>query len=111
MATARREPGLSGLILQPTRRLGNRAIAGEDSIDLGHIGVADLPAERAQVFTHFGGRAEADQRGADDWVAQCPAQCELRQALAVFGRERLQLLDSGKVAWKVFRPEQRAEQV
>ena len=73
MATARRELGLSGLILEPTLRHDHCAVAGEDGIDLGHIGVADLPAERAEVFTHFGRRAEADQCRANDraaWAAR-----------------------------------------
>src|ERR1700732_1593407 len=48
MATARRELGLSGLILEPTLRHDHCAVAGEDGIDLGHIGLADLPAERAR---------------------------------------------------------------
>ena len=99
------------LIFKPARWNSHGTVPGEDGIDLGHISAADLPAERASVFTHFSRRAKTDQRRADDWVAQCPAQCELRQALAIFGRERPQLLDSGKIAWKVFRPEQTAERV
>src|SRR5436190_13426582 len=96
IATERREPGLSGLVFQPTRRHSHRAVASENGIDFGHIGVADLPAESAKVFTHFSGRTEADQCSADDRIAQCPAQGELRQALAVFGSEWPQLLDGSE---------------
>src|SRR5207237_10440442 len=62
-----------GLVLQPTRRHGHRAVAGENGIDFGHIGVADLPAERAEVFNYFSSCAEADQRLANNRIAQSPA--------------------------------------
>ena len=111
MATARCELGLSSLILEPTRRHGDRTVAGENGIDLGHMGVADLPAERTQVFPRFGRRAETDQCRADDRVAQSPAQCELRQSLAVLGLQSFQILDGGQIARELLGSEQGAEQV
>src|SRR5262252_8478089 len=90
-----------GLIFQPARRYGNHAVPGQNGVYFRDIGVADLPAEGAQVLGDLGGRAEADERRADDRVAQCPAQRELWQALAVFRGEPLQLLDRGEVAREV----------
>jgi hypothetical protein len=46
----------------------------------------------APAFFRTSAGAEADQRRADCWIAQGGAQCELRQTLAVFGDQSLQLI-------------------
>ena len=86
-------------------------MASKNGVDLRHVGVTDLPAECAQVLGNLRGRAEADQRRADNRVAQRPAQRQLRQGLAVFRREWLQFLDRGEIAQEVLRAEQGSEQV
>ena len=101
----------ASLILEPARRHGHTAVPLEDSVDLCHVVRRDGPAERAEVFRHLGRFAKADQCGADDWVAQGPAQCELSQGLVVFRREALEIIDSLEVAGKLLGAEQRAEQV
>src|SRR6516162_501083 len=99
------------LVFEPTGRHGYRTVTRQDRVDLFHVGATDFPAERAEIFSHLARRAETDQRRADNRVAQSPAQSELRQGLAVFGRKRPQLLDSGEVALEMLAAEQRAEQV
>src|SRR6266403_2610332 len=98
------------LVFEPTRRHGHCTVTRENCVDLGHVVVADLPAERAQVLGHLSGCTKTDQCGADDRVAQRPAQRKLRQALAVFYRQALQLLDRSEVARKILRAEQGSEQ-
>src|SRR6516164_6407581 len=101
----------ASLILEPARRHGHTAATLEDSVDLCHVVRRDGPAERAEVFGHLGGLAKADQCGADNRVAQGPAQRELRQGLVVFRCEALEIIDSLQIAGKMFGAEQGAEQV
>src|SRR6516162_3340539 len=102
---------LAYLIFEPPRRHGHAAVPGEDLIDLSHVGGRNGPAEGAQVFRYLGGLAKADQCGADDWVAQRPAQRKLRQRLAVFCGEALEVLDRLEVAGEMLGAEQGTEQV
>src|SRR6516165_4201718 len=97
------------LVFKPAGRLGHAAVPAEDSVDLRHVGGRNRPAESPEVFGHLGGLAKADQRGADDRVAQGPAQGELRQSLAVFLRKRPELLEGGEVAGEMVGAEQGAE--
>src|SRR5437764_10769496 len=104
-------PHLFRLIFKPARRHGNAAMPGENSVNLRHIDIGDGPAERSQVLCHLGRFAKADERRAYNRTAQGPAQRELRQSLAVFRREALEILDGCEVAGKMLGPEQSSEQV
>src|SRR5712671_397855 len=99
------------LIFKPTWRYRNAAMPGENRVNLRHIDAGDGPAESSQVFRHLGRFAKADERRAYHRIAQGPAQRELRQSLAVFCREALEIIDGTEVAGKVLGPEQSAEQV
>src|SRR6516165_375608 len=94
------------LVFKPAGRLGHAAVPGEDSVDLRHVRGRNRPAEGPEVFGHLGGLAKADQRRVNDRVAEGPAQCELRQSLAVFPRKRPELLDGSEVAGEMVGAEQ-----
>src|SRR5712691_3477819 len=99
------------LIFKPARRHRHAAMPGQDSVDLRHIGGGNGPAESSEVLCHLGRLTKANQRCADHRVAQGPAQCELRQSLAVFRREALEVLDGAQVAGKMLGTKQCPEQV
>src|SRR3954454_19861031 len=98
-------------IFQPPRRISNALVPSENPVDLSHIHVRDRPAQRTEILRHLIRSMESDQGGRHDWIAQGPAQRELRQGLVVFRGEALQLVDRGKIARELRGSEQRAEQV
>src|SRR4051794_40294207 len=93
--------------LDPEAGCGVDRVAGEDRVDLGPVGVADRPADRARVVLDLGDRTATDERRAHGRVRDRPAQRELRQALAVAGRDALQLLDGTNVVPELLGTEQR----
>src|SRR3954451_7806274 len=98
-------------IVQPPRRIGDALVPSEHPVDLSHICIRDRPAQRAKILCHLIRSTESDQGGRHDWIAQGPAQRELRQGFVVFRGEALQFVDRGKVARELRGSEQGTEQV
>src|SRR5579884_1282964 len=79
--------------------LGHRvdAVPFEDRVDLGEVGAVDRPPECADVVLDLADGAAPHERGAHGRMRRGPAQRELRDALVVARRERLELLDRADV--------------
>src|ERR1044071_7535645 len=86
-------------IFQPPRRIGDALVPSENPVDLSHICIRDRPAQRAEILRHRTWSTESDQGGRYDWIAQGPAQRELRQGLVVFRGEAFQFVDRGKMSF------------
>src|SRR3954464_15287758 len=71
-------------IFQPPQRIGDALVPSENPVDLSYIRIRRRPARGAEILRHLIRSTESDQGGRHDWIAQGPAQRELRQGLVVF---------------------------
>src|SRR5690242_10994666 len=99
------------IVLQPTWGLGDDVMAAKDRLDSIHVRRRDGPAQPADVLLHFSRAAETHQACVDGGIAERPAECELRQALAVLRRHYLEFLDCMQVSSEMILTEHSAEQV
>src|SRR5262252_1307363 len=74
-------------VFEPTRRHRHCVMAREDGVNGRHIRLGNDPTQRSEVLLHLGGLTTAHQRYADHGITRSPAQRELRQGLAIFGRQ------------------------
>src|SRR6266849_2348455 len=98
-------------VFEPALRHRHRAMAGKDRVDRGHVVRGYVPAQCPEVFLNLGGLAEAHQRRADHWIARGPAQRELRQCLAILGRQSFEFLDGSQIAREMVWAKEIAKQI
>src|SRR5438034_811575 len=83
--------------LDPVLRPRVDTVSGEDRVDHLVVSGVERESERVDVVLDFGDRPTADERCADARRAGRPAQRQLRDGHAAFGRELLEVVDDGHV--------------
>src|SRR5215475_4485984 len=99
------------VVLQPALRLRDGVVSREDGVDLSQLLGRELPSEGAEILLDLLRPAEAHERGRDRLVADSPGERELRQGLAMAGRDALQLLHRREVLREMIGTEHGAEEV